>query len=162
MPCLQEAARRKALKTGKGKRAAEPAPNPNPNNASIGIIPPFEGEDSAASFQGPNVLTMEQRVHHARKAKLMRIPIVDTDIEHRLVAHGSSRGSRGSSSSSSSSDVVVKAPLAPTQIMVGKTYPVALLQVPPILICPRHQAATQKPHREARSIAVWLYILEGR
>ena len=38
------AARRKALKTGKGTRAAKAAPNQNPDTASVGIIPSFEGE----------------------------------------------------------------------------------------------------------------------
>ena len=51
------AARRKYLKTGKGKRAAEPAPNPNPNTSSIGILPPSEGEDGAASFLGGSLRT---------------------------------------------------------------------------------------------------------
>ena len=46
------AARRKSLKTGKGKCAAELAPNPNPNTTSIGVVPPSKGEDSAASFSG--------------------------------------------------------------------------------------------------------------
>ena len=56
------AARRKAMKTAKGKRATEPARNPNPNTSSIGIVPPSEGQDSAASFQGRDVLTTVRRV----------------------------------------------------------------------------------------------------
>ena len=97
------AAHRKALKTGKGKRAAEAAPNPNPNTAANGIIPSFEGDYSAASFQGPDVLATEQRVQPARKGKLMRIPIVDSDIEHQLEAPCSSSSSSSSSSDSSRS-----------------------------------------------------------
>ena len=74
----------------------------HPNTASIGIVPPSEGEDSAASFEGPHVLTNEQCVQPAQKAKLMRIPIVDSDITHQLVAHGSnsSRSSRSSNNNS--------------------------------------------------------------
>ena len=99
----------KGSKTGKGKCAAEAAPNPNPNTASIGIIPSSEGEGSAASFQGPDVLATEQRVQPARKAKLMCIPIVDSDIEHQLEAPGSCN-SRGSSTSSSNGDSSSEAP----------------------------------------------------
>ena len=95
-------ARLKAPNTGKGERASEPVPNPNPNTSSIGIVPPFEGDDSAASFRGPNVVTTERRVEPARKAKLMCIPIVDGDIEHELVACGSSSSSSSSSRSSNS------------------------------------------------------------
>ena len=51
----------------------------------------------------PDVLTTEQRVQPARKAKLMCIPIVDSDIEHQLVAYGSSSSSSSSSSNSSDS-----------------------------------------------------------
>ena len=96
------AARRKALKTGKGESGAEPAPDPNPNTGSIGILLPSEGGDSAATFQGPHVLATEQRVQPARKAKLMRIPIGDSDIEHQLVAHGS----RNSGSCSNNSSII--------------------------------------------------------
>ena len=86
-----------------GKRAAKLAPNPNSTTGSIGIIPPSEGEDSAASFQGPDVLATEQRVRSVRKPKLMCIPIVDIDIEHQLLAHGSSSSNSSSSSSNISS-----------------------------------------------------------
>ena len=50
-------ARQMPLRTVKGKRAAEATPNPNPNGASIGIILSFDGEDSAASFHGADVLS---------------------------------------------------------------------------------------------------------
>ena len=86
-----------------GKRAAEPSPNANPNTSSIGIVPPSEGEDSAASFLSPNVLTRERPDQPTAKAKLMRIPTVDSDIEHQLVARGSNSSSSSSSNSSSAS-----------------------------------------------------------
>ena len=38
------------------------------------------------------------------------------------------------------------------------TYPVALLEVQIVLICPPHQPVAQKSHCKARSITVWLYI----
>ena len=37
----------------------------DPNTGSIGIMPPTEGEDNAASFQGPGLLAREQRVQLA-------------------------------------------------------------------------------------------------
>ena len=59
--------------------------------------------DSAASFLCTDVLATEQRVQRARNAKVMCIPIVDSDIEHQLVAHGSTSSSCNKTSSSNSS-----------------------------------------------------------
>ena len=56
------AARRKALKDkGKGKGRVVPIRQSRVSNpGTVGIVPPSEGEDSAASFQGPTGLN----VHH--------------------------------------------------------------------------------------------------
>ena len=96
------AARRKALKDkGKGKGRVGPIPQSKvPNPGTVGIVPPSEGEDGAASFQGPTGLNEHQRVQPMRRTKLARVPIVDSDIEKQLVCP---RGSASSSSSSSSS-----------------------------------------------------------
>ena len=64
------------------------------------LYPYSEGEDSAASFQGPTGLNEHQRVQPMRRTKLARVPFVDRDIEQQLVRP---RGSGSSSSSSSSS-----------------------------------------------------------
>ena len=104
------AARRKALKDkGKGKGRVGPIPQSRVSNpATVDIVPPSEGEDSAASFQGPTGLNEQQRVQPMRRTKLARVPIVDSDIEQQLVcprgSGSSSSNSSNSSSSSSSSD----------------------------------------------------------
>ena len=50
-----EVLRVKALKDkGKGKGRVGPIPQSRVSNpGTVGIVPPSEGEDSAASFQGP-------------------------------------------------------------------------------------------------------------
>ena len=105
------AARRKALKDkGKGKGRVGPIPQSRVSNpATVDIVPPSEGEDSAASFQGPTGLNEQQRVQPMRRTKLARVPIVDSDIEQQLVCprgsgNSSSNSSSSSRSSSSSSD----------------------------------------------------------
>ena len=77
------AARRKALKDkGKGKGRVGPIPQSRVSNpATVDIVPPSEGEDSAASFQGPTGLNEQQRVQPMRRTKLARVPNVDSDIE---------------------------------------------------------------------------------
>ena len=65
----------------------------------------LEGAHTRRCTHKAHVLTTEQRVQPKQKAKLMRIPIVDSDIEHQLVAHGSSSSSSSSNSSSSSSSI---------------------------------------------------------
>ena len=103
------AARRKALKeNGKGKGKSDVVPIPPrgvSNPALVDIVPASGGEDSAAFFEGPRGLDEQQRVQRIRKAKLLRIPVVDSDIERSLVrplANGSSSSNSSSSSSSSS------------------------------------------------------------
>ena len=73
------------------------------NPGTIGIVPPSEGKDCAASFQGPTGLNEHQRVQPMRCTKLARVRILDNDIEQELVCPRGS-GSISSSSSSSSSD----------------------------------------------------------
>ena len=102
------AARRKALKDkGKGKRRVGPIPQSRVSNpGTVGIVPPSDGEDSAASFQGPTGLNEHQCVQPMRGTKLARVPPVDRDIEQQLVCPcgiGSSSSSSKSSSSSNSS-----------------------------------------------------------
>ena len=99
------AARRKALKDkGKGKGRVGPIPQSRVSNpAAVDVVPPSEGEDSAASFQGPTGLNEQQRVQPMRRTKLARVPIVDSDIEQQLVCPHGSRGNSSNSSSSSSS-----------------------------------------------------------
>ena len=77
------AARRKAPKDkGKGKGRVGPIPQSRVSNPrTVGIAPPSEGEDSAASFQGPTGLNEHQRVQPMRRTKLARVPIVDSGIE---------------------------------------------------------------------------------
>ena len=50
------------------------------NPSSVLVVPASEAEDSAASFQGPSDVSDHQRVQPMRQAKLLRIPIVDSDI----------------------------------------------------------------------------------
>ena len=100
------AARCKAPKDkGKGKGRVGPIPQSRVSNlAAVDIVPPSEGEDSGASFQGPTGLNEQQRVQPMRRTKLARVPIVDSDIEQQLVCpRGSGSSSSNSSSSSSSS-----------------------------------------------------------
>ena len=93
------AARRKDLK-GKGKGKSDVGPIHRPmvsNPGSVRVVPASEAKDNAASFQGPSEFSDHQRMQPMRQAKLLRIPIVDSDIEYQLVFP------QGSSSSSSSS-----------------------------------------------------------
>ena len=96
------AARRKDLKgKGKGKGSCDVGPIHRPsdsNPSSVLVVRASEAEDSAASFQGPSDVSDHQRVQPMRQAKLLRVPIVDSDIEQQLVFP------KGSSSSSSNSD----------------------------------------------------------
>ena len=94
------ATRRKALKDeGKGKGRVGPIPQSRVfDPGTVGIVPPSEGEDSAASFQGPTGLNEHQCVQPMRRTKLACVPIVDSDIEKQLVCP---RGSGSSSTSSS-------------------------------------------------------------
>ena len=96
------AARCKALKDkGKGKGRVGPIPQSRVSNpGTVGIVPPSEGEDSAASFQGATGLHEHQLVQPMRRTKLAHVPIVHSDIEQQLVCP---RGIGSSSSSSSSS-----------------------------------------------------------
>ena len=100
------AARRKDLKgkgKGKGKSDAGTVHKPLDSNASsVLVVPASEVEDNAASFQGPSDVSDHQRVQPMRQAKLLCVPIVDSDIEHQLVfPKGSGRSSSSNSSSSS-------------------------------------------------------------
>ena len=52
------------------------------NPASVGIVPTSEVEDSATSFQGPWGLSEQQCVQPMRQAKLLRIPIVDSEGDY--------------------------------------------------------------------------------
>ena len=71
---------------GKGKAFADPIPHPRVSNrASIAIVPPSDGEDSASSFQGPEGMNVQELVQPMRQAKLLSIPIVGHDIEHQLL-----------------------------------------------------------------------------
>ena len=104
------AARRKDLKgKGKGKGKSDVGPILKPvdsNPSSVRAVPASEAENNAASFQGPSDASDHQRVQPMRQAKLLRVPIVDSDIERQLVfpkGSSSSSSSSGSSSSSSSS-----------------------------------------------------------
>ena len=107
------AARRKDLK-GKGKGTGKPDVGPihravDSNTGSVLVVPASEAEGSAASFQGPSDVSDDQRVQPMRQAKLLRIPIVDSDIEHQLVfpkgsSSSSSRSRRNNNSSRSSSN----------------------------------------------------------
>ena len=102
------AARRKDLKgKGKGTGKFDVGPIHRPvdsNTGSVLVVPASEAEDSAASFQGPSDVSDDQHVPPVRQAKLLRSPIVDSDIEHQLVfPKGSSNNSSSSSSSSRSS-----------------------------------------------------------
>ena len=64
------AARRKALKDkGKGKGRVGPIPQSRFSNpGTMGIVPHLEGEDSAASFQGPTGLNEHRRVQPVRRS----------------------------------------------------------------------------------------------
>ena len=75
------------------------------NPSSVHVVPASEAEDSAASFQGPSEFIDHQRMQPMRQAKLLRIPIVDSDIEHQLVfPQGSSSSNSNSSSNINTSD----------------------------------------------------------
>ena len=100
------AAWRKDLKgKGKGNGKSDVGPIHRPvdsNPSSVVVVPASEAEDSVASFQGPSDVSDHQRVQPMRQAKLLRVPIVDSDIEQQLVFPEG--GSSSSSSNSSSSD----------------------------------------------------------
>ena len=101
------AARRKDLKgKGKGKGKSDVGPIHRPmdsNPSSVLVVPASEAEDSAASFQGPSDVSDHQRVQPMRQAKLLRVPVVDSDIEHQLVFPKGNSSSSSSSSSNSDS-----------------------------------------------------------
>ena len=102
------AARRKDLKgkvKGKGKSHVGPIHRPvDSNPGSVLVLPASEAEDSAAPLQAPSDVSDHQRVQPTRQAKLLHIPIFDSDIEQQLVfPKGSSSSSSSSSSSGSSS-----------------------------------------------------------
>ena len=162
------AAHRKSLKTSKGKRAAEPASNCNPDTASIGIVPPCQGEISTTSFYGRDVPTTAQRFQPARKAKLMCIPIVDSDIEQQLVAHGSSSSnssdSSGSNSSggSNSSDGSSEGPSGANSDNGGQDVSGASTISATNSDSSTSSGSNTEPYSEARSTTVYLYILERR
>ena len=79
------AAGRKDLKgkgKGKGKSLLGPIHRPVDSNPScVSVVPASEAEDNAASFQGPSDVSNHQRVPPMRQAKLLRVPIVDSDVE---------------------------------------------------------------------------------
>ena len=83
------AARRKDLKgKGKGKGKSDVGPIHRPmdsNPSSVLAVPASEAEDSAASFQGPSDVSDHHRVQLMRQAKLLHVPIVDSDIKQQLV-----------------------------------------------------------------------------
>ena len=99
------AARRKDLKgKGKAKGTSDVGPIHRPvdsNPSSVLVVPASEAEDSAASFQGPSDVSDHQCVQPMWQAKLLRVPIVDSDIEHQLVFP---KGSSSSSSNNNNSD----------------------------------------------------------
>ena len=97
------AARRKDVKgKGNGKGPIHRPVVSNPG--SVCVVPASEAEDSAASFQAPSEFSNHHHMQPMRQAKLLRIPIVDSNIEHQLVLpQGSSNSSNSSSSRSSSS-----------------------------------------------------------
>ena len=75
------------------------------NPGSVLVVPASQAEGNAASFQGPSDVSDHHHVQSMKQAKLLRAPIVDSDIEQQLVfpKRSSSSSSSGSSSSSSSS-----------------------------------------------------------
>ena len=104
------AARRKDLKgKGKGKGKSDVGPVHRPldsNPSSVLVVPASEAEDNAASFQGQSDVRDHQRVQPMRHAKLLRVPIVDSNIEHHLLfpkGSSSSNSNNGSSNSDSGS-----------------------------------------------------------
>ena len=102
------AARHKDLKgKGKGKGKSDVGPIHGPmdsNPSSVLVVPASETEDNAASFQGPSDVSDHQRVEPMRQEKLLRVPIVDGDIEQQLVFPKGSTSSMSSGSSSSSNE----------------------------------------------------------
>ena len=91
---------------GEGKSDVGPIHRPvDSNQGSVLVVPALEAEDSAASFQGPSDVSDHQRVQQPmRQAKLLRIPIVDSDMQQHLVfPKGNSSSISGSSGDSSSS-----------------------------------------------------------
>ena len=152
------AARRKALKDKvKGKGRVGPIPQSRVSNpASVDIVPPSEGEDSAASFQGRTGLNEQQRVHPMRRTKLARVPIVDSDIEEQLVCPCGSGNSSNNSSSSSSSDSGRSSSPEDNDSDDDAVPPQYVPQ-----IVSHHSVTTLNRNLNPRSIAVWLYIVLG-
>ena len=108
------AARRKGLKgKGKGKGKSDVGIVHRPldsNPISVLVVPASEAEDTAASFQGPSDVSDHQRVQPMRQAKLLRVPIVDSDIEHQVVFPKGNSSSSSSSNSSNSGGGSVSSP----------------------------------------------------
>ena len=100
------AARRKDLKgKGKGKGKSDVGTvqrTLDSDPSSVLVLRASEAEVIGASFQGPSDVSDHQRVQPMRPAKLLRVPIVDSDIEHQLVFPKGSSSSSSSMSSSSS------------------------------------------------------------
>ena len=102
------AARHTDLKgKGKGKGKSDVGPIHRPvdsGQSSVLVVPALAAEDSVASFQGPSDVRNHQRVQPMRQAKLLRVPIVDSDTEQQLVfPKGNTSGTRNSSSDGGSS-----------------------------------------------------------
>ena len=77
------------------------------NPVAVGVVLALAAEDCATSFQGPRGLSEQHCVQPMRQAKLLRIPIVDSDMEHQLVfplGNSSSNDNNNSLSNSSSSN----------------------------------------------------------
>ena len=99
------AAWRKDLKgKGKAKGKSDVGPIHRPlvfNPSSVRVVHASNPEDSAASFQGPSEFSDHRRMQPTRHAKLLRIPIVDSDIKHQFVfPQGSSSSSNNNNSNS--------------------------------------------------------------
>ena len=71
---------------GKGKSDVGPIYRPvGSNPSSVLVVLASQAEESATSFQGPSDESDHHRVQSMRQAKLLRVFIVDSDIEHQLV-----------------------------------------------------------------------------
>ena len=164
------AAWRKDLKgKGKGKGKSDLGPVHGPldsNPSSVLMVRASEAEDSAAPFQGTSDVSNHKRVQPMRQAKLLRIPIVDSDIEHQLVF---SKGSSSSSSNSSkaaagATSVIVKVVAVPRMMILSMmmgTCLAVLTLVPQSQIVHHHLMRALNLNRNPRSIGVRLYIVRG-
>ena len=85
---------------GKGTSDVGPIHGPVVSNScSVHVVRGSKAEDTAAAFPGPSEFSDHRRLQPMRQATLLRMPIVDSNIEHQVVFPQGSSSNKSSNSS---------------------------------------------------------------